>query len=145
MGLPAIPPRSTSKLKFYLVLFTGCTPTLGITKQPPYLSVSGLAMDPVTRTLIVGDSHVTRLTEFVFNPSHEYEGRVSLEMGLDADIIFQGIGGRTTAKITERDLTVLSDIDPHVIVLLVGGNALCAPEATSFHCEACLTPLPPCT
>ena len=64
-------------------------------------------MDPVTRTLIVGDSHVARLTEFVFNPPHEYEGMVNLEMGLDADVIFHGIGGRTTAKIMERDLTVL--------------------------------------
>ena len=90
-------------------------------------------MDPVTRTLIVGDSHVARLTEFVFNPPHEYEGRVNPQMGLDADVIFHGIGGRTTAKITERDLTVLSDIDPHVIVLLVGGNDLCAPEATSLQ------------
>ena len=78
-----------------------------------------------TRILVIGDSHVARLSEFLLSTPRDYEELVSLDMGLGADIVFHGVGGRTTAKMGRCDLQSVRDLDPHVIILMVGGNDLC--------------------
>ena len=86
-----------------------------------------------TRILVIGDSHVARLSEFLLSTPRDYEELVSLDMGLGADIVFHGVGGRTTAKMGRCDLQSVRDLDPNVIILMVGGNDLCDSHASPLR------------
>ena len=86
-----------------------------------------------TRILVVRDSDVACLSEFLLATPPDYEEYVSLDMGLGANIVFHGIGGCTTEKIGLHDLQFVKDLDPHIIILMVGGNDLCDPNASPLR------------
>ena len=47
-----------------------------------------------------------------------------------SDVVFHCVRGRTTKKIGLYDLQIVDDLDPQVIILLVGGNDLCSPDTS---------------
>ena len=63
-------------------------------------------MDPRTRVLVVGDSHIRRLRDFVEAPPDEFQGVVQLSMGLvdSSRLDFLGHGGRTVSSIEIKDM-----------------------------------------
>ena len=94
-------------------------------------------MDPRTRTLVLGDSHICRLREFVEALPDDFLGSVELSMGLDdssrLDLSFLGNGGRTVEKIRDIDLDDVRCLSPHVVILMVGGNDLCDPAKSELE------------
>ena len=89
-------------------------------------------MDPRTRTLVIGDSHVRRLMEFMQRPPVNLMGSVQLSMGLEGDLEFLGKGGRITQGIKD-DWDNICRISPHVMILMVGGNDLCNPATSALE------------
>ena len=91
-------------------------------------------MDPRTRVLVVGDSHIRRLRDFVEAPPDAFQGSVHLSMGLNGssrlDLSFLGHGGRTVSGIESEDMQVIKRFAPHVVILMVGGNDLTNPTAS---------------
>ena len=91
-------------------------------------------MDPQTRVLVVGDSHIRRLRDFVEAPPDEFQGFVQLSMGLvdssKLDLSFLGRGGRTVGTIEIEDMQEIERFAPHVVILMVGGNDLTSPTAS---------------
>ena len=91
-------------------------------------------MDPRTRVLVVGDSHIRRLRDFVEAPPDEFQGFVQLSMGLvdssRLDLSFLGRGGRTVSSIEIEDMQEIERFAPHVVILMVGGNDLTSPTAS---------------
>ena len=91
-------------------------------------------MDPRTRDLVVGDSHIRRLRDFVEAPPDEFQGVVQLSMGLvdssRLDLSFVGHGGRTVSSIEIEDMQEIERFSPHVVILMVGGNDLTSPTAS---------------
>ena len=91
-------------------------------------------MDPRTRVLVVGDSHIRRLRDFVEAPPDEFQGFVQLSMGLvdssKLDLSFLGRGGRTVGTIKIEDMQEIERFAPHVVILMVGGNDLTSPTAS---------------
>ena len=85
-------------------------------------------MDPRTRTLVLGDSHIRRLQEFLEAPLDDFLGSVQLSIGLEdalrLDLSFLGYGGRTVSGIRDKDMQEIRRISPHVVILMVGGNDL---------------------
>ena len=87
-------------------------------------------MEPQTRTLILGDSHVRRLHDFIRAPPTCYESCVDTSVEATTDITFHGVGGRSVKNISRLDLPVVQELLPHVIILMVGGNDLCDPKTS---------------
>ena len=81
-------------------------------------------MDPRTRVLVVGDSHIRRLRDFVEAPPDEFQGSVQLSMGLvdssRLDLSFLGRGGGTVSSIEIEDMQEIERFAPHVVILMVG-------------------------
>ena len=92
-------------------------------------------MDPRTRILVVGDSHIRRLRDFVETPPDEFHGSVQLSMGLEdssrLDLSFLGYGGRTVSRIRSDDMQEFQRFFPHVVGLMVGVNDLTSPTASA--------------
>ena len=91
-------------------------------------------MDPRTRVLVVGDSHIRRLRDFEEAPPDEFQGFVQRSMGLvdssRLDLSFLGRGGRTVSSIEIEDMQEIERFAPHVVILMVGGNDLTSPTAS---------------
>ena len=93
-------------------------------------------MDPRTRVLVVGDSHIRRLRDFVEAPPDEFQGFVQLSMGLvdssRLDLSFLGHGGRTVSSIEIEDMQEIERFAPHVVIFGGGGrgNDLTSPTAS---------------
>ena len=94
-------------------------------------------MDPQTRILVVGDSHIRRLREFVEAPPDELYGSVQLSMGLQdsstLDLSFLGYGGRTVSRIRSDDMQEIQRFSPHVEILMVGANDLTSATASALR------------
>ena len=106
-------------------------------ESDPFVSrLSGIAMDPLTRILVVGDSHIRRLREFVEAPPDKFYGFVQLSIGLqDAsrlDFSFLGCGGRTVSRIRSEDMQEIQRFSHNVVILMVGGNDLTSATASAL-------------
>ena len=87
-------------------------------------------MDPVTRTLVVGDSHIRRFADYLDAPPNPHQHLVNLGFGIDAEVSLIGHGGRTAKTIGTLDFGKVQALLPHVIILMVGGNDLCDPNSS---------------
>ena len=73
-------------------------------------------MDPRTRVLVIGDSHIRRLRDFVEAHPDEFQGSVHLSMCLDdssmLDLSFLGHGGRTVSGFESEDMQAIKRFAP---------------------------------
>ena len=69
-----------------------------------FLAVSIFTMDPRTRTLVLGDSHIRRLHNFMSETPDAYSHNVFLDMALGERLDFHGMGGRTVQGIFDHDM-----------------------------------------
>ena len=93
-------------------------------------------MDPRTRILVLGDSHIRRLRFFFRPPPDHFHGFVQLSMGLQnasrLDLSFLGYGGRTVSGIRREDMQDIQGFSPHVVILMVGVNDLTSATASAL-------------
>ena len=84
--------------------------------------------------LVLGDSHVRRLSHFMLNLPDEFLYRVYPAWADDVSVSLHGVGGRRVRDIIELDLDLVGDLSPQVVILCAGGNDLCAPGASHSKC-----------
>ena len=92
-------------------------------------------MDPRTRILVVGDSHIRRLREFVEAPPDEFHGFVQLSMGLQVVILM--VGGNDLTSATASALGVGSNIQELALSLAV--DASCKKVMVGLSLQGYLT------
>ena len=97
-----------------------------------FLAVSIFTMDPRTRTLVLGDSHIRRLHDFMSETPDAYSHNVFLDMALGERLDFHGMGGRTVQGIFDHDMEWVRWYAPHVVFLMVGGNDLTNPNLSAL-------------
>ena len=79
------------------------------------------------KTLVLGDSHVQRLREFVEAPPYDCVGRVQCSKGLEEDMMFLGTCGRIAHGIQRYDRETVHRISPQVVISMVVGKDFCQP------------------
>ena len=87
-------------------------------------------MDPRTRTLVLGDSHVHT---FISETPDAYSHNVFLDMALCERLDFHGMGGRTAQSIFDHNMEWVRWYAPHVVFLMVGGNDLTDPTLSALE------------
>ena len=97
-----------------------------------FLAVSIFTKDPRTRTLVLGDSHIRRLHNFMSETPDAYSHNVFLDMALGERLDFHGMGGRTAQGICDHDMEWVRWYAPHVVFLMVGGKDLTSPNLSAL-------------
>ena len=76
-------------------------------------------MDPQTRTLVLGDSHIRRLWELVEAPPDHFLGSVQLSIGLEdssrLDLSLLSYRGSTVSRIRDTDMQEIQRLSPNVV------------------------------
>ena len=88
--------------------------------------------------LVLGDSHVRRLSHFMLNLPDEFLSRVYPAWADDVSVSLHGVGGRRVRDIIELDLDLVGVLSPQVVILCAGGNDLCAPGACALATASAL-------
>ena len=72
------------------------------------------------RVMVMGDSHVRRLLERTKN-----DDEMDVNFGLkDAELAFRHSGGATVARLRQRMPDWLENFQPHILIVMAGGNDL---------------------
>ena len=79
------------------------------------------------RVLVLGDSFIRRLRQFVLNAPQNYS--VDFHFTHCAVIKWHGIGGRTVTKTVEHDLHVIKSFEPDIVLIQLGSNDLTSETA----------------
>lgn len=75
------------------------------------------------RVMLMGDSHVRRLLEHI--TSSDKEEKLDQNFSLkDADVAFRHSGGANVARLRRKMPEWLNDFQPHILVVMGGGNDL---------------------
>jgi lysophospholipase L1-like esterase len=77
----------------------------------------------VPRVLILGHSFVRRIFDDI-SKQRITGAFLNFDLGNVCSVYFQGIGGRTVAKIIKYDLDVVRRVRPHIVILEIGTNDL---------------------
>ena len=79
------------------------------------------------RVLVLGDSFIRRLREFVLGAPINFS--VNFHLTHCAVIKWHGIGGRTSTKMIQYDLHVIESFNPDIVIIQLGSNDLTSETA----------------
>ena len=82
---------------------------------------------PRLRALIIGDSYIYHLMNFIVATSR------SQNFGLqDIDVSFEYVRGGTVLRVQQKLHSWLEEYQPHILIVQLGANDLCAQHAVSW-------------
>ena len=74
------------------------------------------------RVLVLGDSFIRHLCQFLSGDSHHFS--VDFKLFHRAFIQWHGVGGRTVSRTLELDLNVIESFHPEIVIMQLGSNDL---------------------